>query len=105
MERIQDILAQLTARAGDVAGALGAGRAFILDHFGQNGLIAAYIVAGVLAFVIIYRLIKITIAAIKYLVIPAVVLAFLATIFLPYSFTTCLPVTVTACSLILLIKG
>lgn len=80
-------------------------RELILEQFGQNGLIAAYIVLAVLTVLIIWRLAKITFATVKYLVIPAVALAFLGSFLLPYSFFILLPVTVTACSLLLLFRG
>jgi hypothetical protein len=105
MEQAKELLQQLAARAGEFSGTLAAARGYILDHFGNSGLIAAYVLLAVLGFVVVYRLVKITIAAIKYVVIPAVVLALLATMILPYPFATVLPVTVTGCSLVLLIKG
>ncbi len=105
MERIREIIGDLLGRAGELSGTFAAARAYILDHFGSNGLIAAYVVLGVIGFLLIYRLVKITISAIKYVVIPSVVLAFLVTMISPYPFSSILPVTVTACSLILLIKG
>jgi hypothetical protein len=105
MEFAKEFLQQVIARAGDLTGILSTCRAYIVDHFGHNGLMAAYVLLGVVGFVVVYRLIKISIAAIKYVVIPAVVLAFLATMLLPYPFTTVLPVTVTGCSLLLLVKG
>ncbi len=86
-------------------GALETAREYILQRFGQNGLYAAYVALGVLGAVILYRLIKISLLAIKYLVVPAVVLALLASFILPYSFATVLPITVTLCSLVLLVKA
>jgi hypothetical protein len=80
-------------------------KGMILERFGYTGLIAAYIAVTVIGLLIIYRLMKVTFAAIKYLVIPAVGLALLASICLPYSFAAALPVTVTGCSLVLLLKG
>lgn len=105
MERIREILEGLVGRVGEFSGTIAAARACILDHFGDNGLIAAYVILAVLGFLILYRLVKITISAVKYVVIPSVVLAFLVTMVSPYPFATVLPVTVTACSLVLLIKG
>jgi len=80
-------------------------KAWILEHFGNHGLIAAMVVLGVMAVFVVSQLIRLTLATIKYLVIPSVILAYLASLFLPVTFTTALPVTVTGCSLVLLIKG
>ncbi len=93
------------AKAGDYSGLIVAARQYILDNFGQTGLIAAYITLGVLIVFVVSRLVMMTIAAIKYLVVPALVLAFLASLILPVSFGVALPVTVTLCSLVLLFKG
>jgi hypothetical protein len=80
-------------------------KALIESNFGPNGLLAAYIVAGVLLFLLVWKLIQLAFAALKYVVIPSIVLAFLATLFLPYTFATVLPFTVAGCSLILLFKA
>ena len=93
------------ARAGEYSGLVVAARQYIIDNFGQTGLIAAYITLGVLVVFVSSRLVMMTIAAIKYLVVPALVLAFLASLLLPVTFGVALPVTVTLCSLVLLFKG
>ena len=80
-------------------------KAIILERFGQTGLVAAYVATAVIGFLILWRMMKITFAAIKYLILPAVGLALLASWCLPYSFAVALPVTVTLCSLVLLVKG
>ena len=95
----------LTLQTATWSGAIALTKGWILDHFGTNGLIAALVVAGVLAVFIVSQLVRITLAALKYLVVPSIVLAFLASLLLPVSFATALPVTVTACSLLLLVKG
>ena len=87
------------------SGVFGSVKAVIIEHFGPNGLIAAYIVAAALILVLVSRLAKIGFATARYLVLPAVALAFLGSFVLPYSFFMLLPVTVTACSLVLLFKG
>jgi hypothetical protein len=78
---------------------------FILGKFGWPGLVATYILLGVIGLLIIIKLLSISISAIKYVVVPSVVLALIATFFLPYSFSATLPVTVTFCSFVLLAKG
>lgn len=112
MPRTIDILAQMkqladdaSARVDQVSGPLGELKLFIVDTFGQNGLYAAYLVSAALIVLLASKLVGMTFAAVKYMVIPALVLAFLATIFLPYSFFAVLPVTVTVCSLFMLFKG
>lgn len=89
---------------------LGAGPAlqlkyWIVQHFGNNGLIAAMIIAGVLLFYAVIQLVRLAIATLKYLVLPAIALAFLATLILPVSFYVALPVTAVLCSIFLIFKA
>ncbi len=103
--QLRNLSEKLSDWIEEYLGVLGSIKEIIVEHFGQNGLIATYIVLAVLILVIVWRLAKITFATIKYLVIPAIVLAVLGTFVSPYSFFLLLPVTVTACSLVLLFKG
>ncbi|MEW6051292.1 MAG: hypothetical protein AB1644_09575 [Candidatus Zixiibacteriota bacterium] len=105
LEHAAAIVRSIFEFAEQNVGALESARDYILQRFGQNGLYAAYVVLGVLGAVILYRLVKISLLAIKYLVVPSVVLALLASFVLPYSFSTILPITVTLCSLMLLVKA
>jgi len=105
LTQIKAILADVVARAGEYSGIFASAKQYILDNFGQTGLIAAYITLGVLVIFIVSRLVMMTLAAVKYLVVPAVVLAYLASLVLPVTFGVALPVTVTLCSLVLLFKG
>ncbi len=105
ISQIRDISKQAGATAEQYSGVLGSAKGFILENFGQGGLIAAYIAVAALAVYLISRLAKITFSTLKYMVIPAVAVAFIASYFLPYSFFALLPVTVTASSLFLLFKG
>lgn len=105
LSQAQELSGKVSERLDEYSGVFGSIKGLIVEHFGQNGLIAAYIVVAVLILVLVSRLVKITFATIKYLVIPAVALAALGTFVLPYSFFLLLPVTVTACSLILLFRG
>ena len=100
-----ELSGKVSEKFDEYSGAFGSVKGLIIEHFGQNGLIAAYIVAAVLILMLVSRLVKITFATFKYLIIPAIALAALGTFVLPYSFFLMLPVTVTACSLILLFKG
>lgn len=103
--QIEELSDQAVVGADEYSGVIGSIKGLILQHFGQNGLIATYIVLAVLILVIVSRLAKITFSTLRYLVIPAVALAVLGSFVLPYSFALLLPITVTACSLVLLVKG
>jgi hypothetical protein len=103
--QLQQYADQASQKAHEYSGVLASARAYIVEHFGSNGLIAAYIVLAVILLVVITKLAKLTFSALKYLVIPSVGLAFIASLVLPYSFATALPVTVTVCSMFLLFKG
>ncbi|MDF1543861.1 MAG: hypothetical protein P1R58_02020 [bacterium] len=94
-----------SGKAEEYSGLLGTARSFIIQNFGENGLIAAYIALAAFLLFIISRLAKITFSTIKYLVLPAVALAFVASFFVPYTFFALLPVTVTFSSLFLLFRG
>lgn len=93
------------SRADEYSGVFASTRVYIVEHFGDNGLIAAYIAAAAVILVLVSRLAKITFSTIKYLIIPAVGLAFVATYFVSEPLYAILPVTVTAGALLLLLKG
>lgn len=103
--QVQLLADQASVKADEYSGVLGAARQYIVDHFGESGLLATYIALAVLVLFIVSKVAKLTLSAVKYLVIPAVALAFLASILSPYSFAAALPVSVTVCSLFLLFKG
>ena len=103
--RFGELSAQAQGAADEYSGIFGSAKGFVVEHFGQNGLIVAYIVLTVLILVLVSRLTKVTFSAFKYLVIPALALAFIGSMMTGYSFVGLLPVTVTACSLLLLFKG
>ena len=105
LNQIEGYAEKATEKAGEYSGFLGEAKHFIVETFGPNGLIAAYIVLAAIILLLIMKLTKVTFSALKYLVIPAVGLAFLASLFLPMSFASALPVTVTVCSLFMLFKG
>jgi hypothetical protein len=94
-----------SVKAQELSGGLGSVRDFITDTFGQNGLIACYVLLGVISVLLVSKLAKLTFSALKFLVIPSVALAVLATFVLTVPFVAALPVTVTGCSLVLLFKG
>ena len=105
ISQAKELADEAAVRAEEYSGVFGQVKGFIVEHFGQSGLIAAYIVLAVLILFVVSRLAKLTFSAVKYLVVPSVALAFLASFFLPYSFAAALPVSVTVCSLFLLFKG
>ena len=107
-----DLLSQAKVLADEAAGKaqeyttfLAPVQEYIVDNFGENGLIATYIALAVLALFAISRAAKLTFSAIKYLVIPALALSFLASMFMPVTFAAALPISVTVCSLFLLFRG
>jgi hypothetical protein len=105
LTQLADMGDRAAVEADNVSGGLGSIKALILEHFGPNGLTAAYVVVAVVVLVVVWRLTKITFVTLKYLVVPAIALAVLGTFVLPYSFVMLLPMTVVGCSLILLVKG
>ena len=78
---------------------------YIIDHFGTNGLYAAYIALAALLIFAAIQLTRIAFSTMKYLVVPALALALAGSFFLPYSFPALLPASVTLCSVVLLFKG
>lgn len=92
-------------KAGEFTDAIGPVQDFISQHFGQNGLYAAYFLVAAFVLFVLSKLVKLTFSTIKYLVLPSVALAFIGSLFVPYSFPVLLPATVTVCSLFLLFKG
>jgi len=103
--KIQSAIADVSDKAGEYSGLLGEARHWIVEHFGQNGLIAVYIAVAALILFVVAKLSKMTFSALKYMVIPAVVLAFIGSFFFNYSFVALLPVTVAVSSVFLLFKG
>ncbi|MBD3402311.1 hypothetical protein GF420_05405 [candidate division GN15 bacterium] len=105
IEQARAVADQAAVKAGEYNGTLGEIKHWIVEHFGENGLLAAYIAGGVVLIVLLSRVAKLGFSALKYLVVPSVVLAGLASYFMGLSFAVALPVTVTICSLVLLFKG
>lgn len=105
LSQIKALAAEAIVKAGEYSGTIMSARQYVLDNYGQTGLIAAYITLGALALYIISRLVMMAFSALKWLVVPSIALAFLASLLLPVSFGTALPVTITLCSLVLLFKG
>ncbi|PWB73094.1 hypothetical protein C3F09_05670 [candidate division GN15 bacterium] len=105
LEFLKEALTAIPAMLSGALAALSPLKQMILDQFGWPGLMAAYIAGGVILLLVVWRLTKLTFAAIKYLVVPSLGLALIVSLVSPYSFAAALPVTVTLCSLLLLAKG
>lgn len=105
LSQVSDLADQASAKAEQYSGVLGEIQHFIVDHFGQNGLYAAYIALAVIILFVVTRVAKLTFSTIKFLVIPSLALALLGSFLLPMSFAATLPISVTICSLFLLFKG
>ncbi len=105
LTQIQEIAERASVSFSEYGTVMSQIQQFILDNFGPKGLYAAYISAAAVGLLLFWKMVKLSFAALKYMVLPAVALAFVGSFFLPYTFTTLLPVTVSGCSLFLLFKG
>ncbi len=105
LETLQALLAKVTDGAGNLSATISLAKTYIREHFGANGLLAAYGATAVFALLLLYQLMRITWMAIKYVAIPSIALAYLASFVMPYPFASVLPVTVALCSLVMLFKG
>ncbi len=94
-----------TLKADEYSSVITSTQGFIMEHFGQNGLYAAYIVVGALGLFLLSLVARMAFSTLKYLVIPSVVLAFAGSFFAPYSFAALLPVTASVCAVFLIVKG
>lgn len=103
--QLSSLVDQASSKAEEYSGMFGSFQELIVEHFGENGLIAAYIALAAIGLFIISRVAKIGFSAVKYFIVPAVGLAAVVSFVTPYSFDVTLPVTVTLCSLVLLFKG
>lgn len=98
-------LSSMTASTGDLKSLFAAAQQTIYAHFGTNGVIAAYVLSGVLGIAVLNKMIKLALSALIYLVVPALVLAWIGSLVLPYSFASLLPFTAGGCSLFFLFKS
>ena len=53
LSQAQGLSEKISERIDEYSGAFGSVKGLIVEHFGQNGLIAAYIVAAVLILVLV----------------------------------------------------
>ncbi len=77
---------------------------FIIDHFGQSGLYAAYLLAAAMAALLAYKILKLSFEIILFVVLPSAITAFILSRFLPYDFYHMLPVTASLFTLGLLLR-
>ena len=91
--------------SSEIIKALTGAEHFILQHFGQTGVYAAYITLAAITIYVLSKLLKLSFAILKYVVVPSVALAFVGSLFLPFSFFYMLPVTLSLSSVALLFRG
>ena len=95
----------IIAAAADSTGVVAVSSAYIAKHYGENGVVAAWLVLGIIAVALAAKVIRLAMSALMYLIVPAVTLAFLGSLVLPMSFALLLPITAVACSLFFLLKS
>jgi len=95
----------IVRKAGEYQGLLESVRQYILDHFGQNGLYAAYFLAAAVAALILYKLVKLSFDLLFFVGLPSAAVSFILSLFLPYSFFHLLPITSAVLMLGLIIKN
>ena len=80
-------------------------RQFIVAHFGQNGLYAAYLLVAAGAALVVYKLIKLSFELLLFVVLPAAIVAFGLTFVLPFSFFHLMPATTALFTLGLVLRN
>ncbi len=105
LTQLQSLADDASVKADEYSGVIGSIQQLIVEHFGQNGLYAAYIALAALILFVVSKLAKLTFSTLKFLILPSLALAFAGSFFVPYSFLALLPVTVAVCSLFLLFRG
>ncbi len=68
-------------------------RQYIFDHFGQNGLYAAYFLVAAAVLLLAYKVVKLSFHLMLFVALPAAISAFLLSFVLPFSFFYLLPAT------------
>ena len=105
LTQLKSLADEASVKADEYSGVIGSIQQLIVEHFGQNGLYAAYIALAALILFVVSKLAKLTFSTLKFLILPSLALAFAGSFFVPYSFLALLPVTVAVCSLFLLFRG
>ncbi len=77
---------------------------FILDHFGQNGLYAAYLLVAALIVLLVWQLIRFSFQVILFIVLPSAISSFGLSLVLPYDFFYLLPATTALFTLGLILR-
>jgi hypothetical protein len=95
----------IIAAATDSTGVVAVSSAYVAKHYGENGVVAAWLVVGIVALALAAKVIRLAVSAVMYLIVPAITLAFLGSLVLPMSFSLLLPITTVACSLFFLMKS
>lgn len=85
--------ADISRTISENQGLIDQARRLIVDHFGQNGLYAAYLLGAAIVVLIFYKLIKLSFEIIFFVALPSVISAFVLTFVLPYTFFYLLPAT------------
>jgi hypothetical protein len=80
-------------------------RQWILDHFGQNGLYAAYLLAAAAIGLLLFKVVRFSFELVFFVALPSVIAAFVLTFFLPYSFFYLVPATTALFTLGLVLKN
>lgn len=96
--------ADISRTINENQGLIDQARQFIVDHFGQNGLYAAYLLGAAILVLIFYKLIKLSFEVIFFVVLPSVISAFVLTFVLPYNFFYLLPATAAVFTLGLIMR-
>jgi hypothetical protein len=95
---LQSLTGGLTEKVVSLHGELVAG-------LGMTGALAVYLALGILAVLVLWRMVKLSFDVIRCVAIPALVVAFIGAWLMPFSFYHVLPVTAALFSGILLLKG
>jgi hypothetical protein len=77
----------------------------LVSGLGMTGALALYLTLGILAVLVLWRMVKLTFDVIRCVAIPALAVAFVGAWLMPFSFYHILPVTAALFSGILLLKG
>lgn len=91
MTGVQNINLRDTAASGK--GIFDSVQQFIINHFGQNGLYAAYLLGAAVGALLVYKILKLSFEVILFVVLPSAISAFVLTYVLPYDFSHLLPAT------------
>ena len=72
ISQVKDAADQVAVKAEEYSGVVGSAKGYIVEHFGQNGLIATYVLFAVVALLLISKLARLGWSTVKFMAIPAV---------------------------------